>query len=413
LYGHDRQAEKRHPYYRIAIVVPWLGSQLPPWIEYFVESCKSNQYLFDWIILHEGLEARPVNHADNVIYHDIGTHGIARLHGEHISAALNLDEEMTLNLTQTFVESLGAFPKLLVDLKPTTGTVFAEYLKDYSHWSWGDIDMIVGDMVGWVNLAELEDFDIFTYTFGDNERLYTRGQFAAHRNIPRINALWQACPELSTNIYLEARRHTGVTERCYPYALAQAVNVRVLFTPKAMADFGDPSRVVLFDRKVGRCLGATTAELAHCHRRLRGKEPRTELELLERNRGLQGELITVEDPFELAFTLEPCADWWLAWRVCVTFPVGLSASAHSVVLHNGVPVAFPVLPRYHHAETVEQAAFFHFQTWKVLPGWARGSLHPHPWLDAVTPASTILHPQPFMISSMGIFPLADVVSNES
>jgi hypothetical protein len=187
-----------------------------------VESCKSNQYLFDWIILHEGLEAMPVNHADNVIYHDVGTHGIARLHGARISAALDLDDELTLNLTQTFVDSLGAHPKLLVDLKPTMGTVFADYLVNYSHWSWGDVDMIVGDMVGWVDLAELEDFDIFTYTFGDNERLYTRGQFAVHRNTPRINALWQACPELSTNVYIEAQRHTGVTERCYPYAVAQS-----------------------------------------------------------------------------------------------------------------------------------------------------------------------------------------------
>jgi hypothetical protein len=402
----------RHPQYRIAIVVPWLGSRLPPWIEYFIESCKSNGYLFDWLIFHEGLEGMPVNQADNVIYHDLGPQGIARLHGAGISAALGLDEDEALNLTQTFEDSLGARPKLLVDLKPTTGMVFAEYLTEYSHWSWGDLDMIVGDMAGWVDRAELEDYHIFTYTFGDNERLYTRGQFAAHRNTPRINELWQACPELSANVIFEAQRHTGATERCYAFAVAQSLDVRVLFTPKAMADFGDLSRLLIFDRKVGRCVATTTVELARCHRRLRGEEL-SELDVLKGHRLFQGQLITVEEPFELAYSQEPCADWWLTWRVCVVFPKGLSAAAHSIVLHNGVAVALPVFPRYRHADTVEQAAFFHFQRWKVLPSWQRGTLNPQPWTAGAvaTPASTI-HPDAFMVSTVGIVPLVDALSGD-
>jgi hypothetical protein len=59
----------------------------------------------------------------------------------------------------------------------------------------------------WVERSELRDFDIFTYTFGDNTRLYQRGQWAVHQNNPKVNALWLACPELTQNF-------AKVTQEC-------------------------------------------------------------------------------------------------------------------------------------------------------------------------------------------------------
>ena len=49
-----------------------------------------------------------------------------------------------------------------------------------------------------VELDELASFDIFTYHFGDVFRLYLRGQFAAHRNSPKVNMLWAECPHLGS-----------------------------------------------------------------------------------------------------------------------------------------------------------------------------------------------------------------------
>lgn len=92
-------------------------------------------------------------------------------------------------------------PHVLLSLrtdKPTHGVVFAEYLTRYSHWSYTDIDMLIGDLPLHIEREELEQFDIFTYHFGDVFRLYLRGQFAAHRNSEKVNALWAQCPHLGS-----------------------------------------------------------------------------------------------------------------------------------------------------------------------------------------------------------------------
>lgn len=55
------------------------------------------------------------------------------------------------------------------------------------------MDLFVGDLPLFIELTELRDYDIFTYTQGDTENLYLRGQFAPHRNTPSVNALFLRC----------------------------------------------------------------------------------------------------------------------------------------------------------------------------------------------------------------------------
>ena len=50
----------------------------------------------------------------------------------------------------------------MTEYKPTHGVVFAEYLTAYSHWSYTDIDMLIGDLPLFIELEELERYDIFT-----------------------------------------------------------------------------------------------------------------------------------------------------------------------------------------------------------------------------------------------------------
>lgn len=78
----------------------------------------------------------------------------------------------------------------MTEYKPTHGVVFSDYLRGYSHWSYTDIDMLIGDLPLFIEAEELEAYDIFTYHFGDVYRLYLRGQFAAHQNREDVNMLW-------------------------------------------------------------------------------------------------------------------------------------------------------------------------------------------------------------------------------
>jgi hypothetical protein len=59
------------------------------------------------------------------------------------------------------------YPRYLVEFKPAIGHVFEEHLAGYSHWAFGDLDVIMGDAAAWIEPSELADYDVFTYSFGD------------------------------------------------------------------------------------------------------------------------------------------------------------------------------------------------------------------------------------------------------
>ena len=222
----------RHPTYRLAFTVPWLGRNFPSWFPYFLASCGRSAFLVDWLIFHEDAQLpaeEDMQAAPNVIFHNLGRDGLSRLFGTRIAAAL-LDEEkgeeghggtdgaggaggaggaaalQAARLVSLFRTAFREFSYIVTEYKPTHGIVFAEYLRAYSHWSYTDIDLISGDLPLHIELSELRDYDIFTYHFGDVFRLYLRGQFAAHRNVPHVNNLWTRCPHLGRGLVREPWR---------------------------------------------------------------------------------------------------------------------------------------------------------------------------------------------------------------
>ena len=101
----------------------------------------------------------------------------------------------------------------MTEYKPTHGTVFSDYLTPYSHWSYTDIDMLIGDLPLHISSDELSNFDIFTYHFGDVFRLYLRGQFACHLNSPKVNLLWAQCPHLGSGLVKELETKLQIVRR--------------------------------------------------------------------------------------------------------------------------------------------------------------------------------------------------------
>lgn len=52
----------------------------------------------------------------------------------------------------------------MVEFKPALGWIFREYLKEYSHWAFGDLDVFFGDLTkGWLESSEMRDYDVITY----------------------------------------------------------------------------------------------------------------------------------------------------------------------------------------------------------------------------------------------------------
>lgn len=112
------------------------------------------------------------------------------------------DEEIALGQSREMLAKIMAkhiikYPYVLVEFKPALGHIFADFLETYSHWGYSDVDILFGDLERWITPDELQFFDVVTYGFGDQDRIYLRGQFTFHKNDERINQLWRSCRYLS------------------------------------------------------------------------------------------------------------------------------------------------------------------------------------------------------------------------
>jgi hypothetical protein len=138
----------------------------------------------------------------NVYFIDLGEKGLAELHGKQLGRALGYDSGM---LVESFHRILEIYPYLLAEFKPATGIIFSPYLVNYTHWTYGDPDVILGDLPSFIEHGDLTDFDILTYSHTNADRLYLRGQLSVHRNEDIINNLWKRCVHLTSKLVLNLR----------------------------------------------------------------------------------------------------------------------------------------------------------------------------------------------------------------
>ena len=270
----DLAAPERHPTYRLAFTVPWVGRTFPSWFPYFLASCRRSAFLVDWLIFHESAALPAAAEVPpNVIFHDLGRDGLGLLFGTKIASALRMHDSAA-RLVELLQIAFREFAYIVTEYKPTHGAVFADYLKAYSHWSYTDIDMLIGDLPLYIDANELEEYDIFTYHFGDVFRLYLRGQFAVHRNLPWINVLWAECPHLGSGLIQEleakheivrklayegkhSRTRFNSAEGCYSWVVASTPGMRLKFASKAFADWSDHREFYIVDGAVRKCKLAT------------------------------------------------------------------------------------------------------------------------------------------------------------
>lgn len=111
--------------HRIAIVIPYFG-EWPPWINFFVESCRSNRTI-DWFLFSDA-EA-PENRAPNV---------------RHVRMPFEDYKALVSDALGHRIEA--ETPYKLCDLKPALGLVHADLLRGYDFFGFGDLDVIYGDI---------------------------------------------------------------------------------------------------------------------------------------------------------------------------------------------------------------------------------------------------------------------------
>ena len=238
---------------RIAILLPFLSSDaliFPPHAAIFLQTAGGSASLVDFIILHNG-ELTPLMSTRN------GRSYIADvpIPPNVLFISLNSMSEFTCyflriidpsilrkdykQLQKRMMQLLTKYPYLLVEFKPALAHIFEEFLPShvYTHWGYSDLDVAWGDLPSWITMDELTNYDIFTYGFGDQERVYLRGQFTILKHTLQLNQLWRQCPTLA---HWETRksplRHVESAEGCFSHVVLHSSDLKVKYATKAMSD---------------------------------------------------------------------------------------------------------------------------------------------------------------------------------
>lgn len=248
---HVHPLGKNHKH-RLAIVIPFIGEgpeAVPPYLELFCTAAAGSAALVDFLLIHSGVldGYHGDNCPDNVRFISLSTidefaRHLVRVvdHKAEEDIALGGSRDM---LAKILAKHIIKYPYVLVEFKPALGHIFADFLQGYTHWGYSDLDILFGDLERWITPDELNEFDIVTYGYGDQNRIYLRGQFTFHKNDDKINQLWRLCDYLSDmdkrfNDVMSGEKHLHFesAEGCYSSAVLQHNDIKVKYTVKAFTD---------------------------------------------------------------------------------------------------------------------------------------------------------------------------------
>jgi hypothetical protein len=190
---------------------PWLillyfyFGRWPPWINFFVESCKWNPDV-RWRIYTDCGE--PENKADNIDYVHISFADYKTLASDRLGFPIDFAE-----------------PYKLCDLRPALGLIFEDEIRDYPFFGFGDIDIIFGKISDFYGERQFADLDVIST---HPERL--SGHFAVLRNTRTLRHAFERIPG-----YQAALRKpdiTGVEESEFAQVFFTSTTERSLFVER-------------------------------------------------------------------------------------------------------------------------------------------------------------------------------------
>lgn len=149
----SRPCGKRHPTIRVAMLIPWVN-ELPPWLAYFITTAQRSAFLVDWLIFHEVLTP-PGHLPENVRFIDLGAGGLSQLFGLKMGEELGMPVRNASLLIRSMRFMLEKWPRLVAEYKPAFGSIFEQYIADYSHWGYCDLDMVIGNLPLFLEHREL------------------------------------------------------------------------------------------------------------------------------------------------------------------------------------------------------------------------------------------------------------------
>ena len=149
----------------IAILTCWYG-QYPWYLPYFIHSCKFNPTI-DFIIITDNKESIN-NKPHNVKIVRKIIEEVKAIASEKLGFKVNID-----------------CPYKLCDYKPAYGFIFPEIIEGYDFWGHGDIDIVYGNIRGFMTDELLNNYDIIS-----SRHDYITGTFCLFKNNQQMNTLF-------------------------------------------------------------------------------------------------------------------------------------------------------------------------------------------------------------------------------
>ena len=153
------------PLTSIAVLTCWYGNY--PWyFPYYVHSCSFNPTI-DFYIITDNLDEIP-NKPDNLIIVYKTLEEIKLMASQKLGFEVSLDYAFKLN-----------------DFKPAYGFLFPELFQGYNYWGQSDLDLIYGNIRGFLTEEMLNSYDYLSVRHD-----YTTGCFGLYRNNEKMNTFF-------------------------------------------------------------------------------------------------------------------------------------------------------------------------------------------------------------------------------
>lgn len=169
---------------RIALVVTLAGNlKLAQYFEWSCRTIVASKSLVDMLVFHENNQKLgEMKCAENVKFINLGDRGLSTIIAKQVLGD-GIKEDVLHQLEHIINNILIHSPRYLVEIKPMIGSLLANYLTSYSHWSYTDPDIIWGNVGDWLEESDLENYDIVSFAkHMDAARLFLRGQVRIGKN---------------------------------------------------------------------------------------------------------------------------------------------------------------------------------------------------------------------------------------
>jgi hypothetical protein len=150
--------------YKVGLVICYFG-EAPWYLNLFLKSCAFNPD-FDFILIGDLQIASDI--PANVIRINMDLIALRTLASEKLGMEVNISN-----------------PYKLCDLKPAYGEIFSELLIEYDFWGHCDLDILFGEIRGFITAELLDEYDVVCV-----REEYVTGFFSLFRNESRINRMF-------------------------------------------------------------------------------------------------------------------------------------------------------------------------------------------------------------------------------